>query len=72
MENDMYSKLDITKIIDKNPLVDKSEIDMIRKVVEESKRLGITPTNYRLATPMTPRHRPPIDHDNRVEKSRLR
>ena len=62
----MSNNLNIQDIVEKNARLDASQLELILKVVQESKRLGITPPGYRLSTPMTPRNRPPIDHDNRV------
>ncbi len=62
----MPNDLKIPELIKKNPRLNQADLDKILKVVEESKRLGFTPTTHRLATPMTPRQRPPVDHDNRT------
>ena len=64
----MPRNLDITDIVKNNPCVDPDDIEQILKVVEEAKRLNIERPGYRLATPMTPRHLPPVDHDNRIAK----
>ena len=64
----MPSNLNIPKILENNPRVNPEDFEQIHKVVEEAKRLKIDPPGYRLATPMTPRHLHPVDHDNRIAK----
>lgn len=64
----MSRELNIQEIVKNNARLDPKDLEQIHKVVEESKRLNIKPPGYRLATPMTPRHMPPVDHDNRIAK----
>ena len=64
----MSPDLNIQEIVENNSRVDPEDLEHIHKVVEESKRLNIKPPGYNLATPMTPRHLPPVDHDNRIAK----
>ena len=62
----MTNDLNLEDIVENNPRLDLNSLDKSLRVVEESKRLNIKPPGYRLATPMTPRHLPPVDHDNRM------
>ena len=64
----MPRNVNIPEILENNPSIDPEELERIHEVVEESKRLNIKSPGYGLATPMTPRHLPPVDHDNRIAK----
>lgn len=48
----MLKKVDIKTILRKNPQVDKRQLDVLQRLADELRALGIDRPGYRLASPV--------------------
>ncbi len=62
----MTKTANLKKIVAKNPELDSDSLKRVQKIAEQTRKFRVAPPGYRLATPMTPRHLPPVDYNNRL------